>query len=132
MKVVILQLALLYFFGGLYKIACMSWQSGYVMYYVANDLTWSNTPAQSSLLPLPVHQLSAWVTLVWELGFPALILMKGTRTATLWLGVFFHVVTFFTLEVGCFAFYSLAGYVLFVPWERYFRSDLERADPQPA
>ena len=125
MKVVILQLCLLYFFGGWYKIVCPSWQSGYAMYYIANDLTWTNTPALMSLLPLPLHQLSAWATLVWELGFPIFILMKGTRAVTLWIGVFFHVATFFTLEVGCFAFYSLAGYVLFVPWERYFRSQSE-------
>lgn len=119
LRVVALQLALLYFFGGVYKIVSPAWQSGYVMYFVAHDLTWSNAPAQLARLPLWGHQLMAWVTLVWELGFPAFVVMTGTRAATLWLGVFFHVATLFTLEVGCFALYSLAGYAVFVPWERY-------------
>jgi hypothetical protein len=61
----------------------------------------------------------AWVTIAWELGFPVLVALKGTRAATLWLGVIFHALTFVTLEVGAFALYAIACYAVFVPWERY-------------
>lgn len=118
-KVLLVQLAALYFFSGLYKIANPAWRTGYVMYFVSHDLAWSNTPALSSRLPVWVHQMSAWVTLVWELGFPVLVFLKGTRTATLVLGVVFHLATFFTLEVAHFALYAIAYYAAFVPWERY-------------
>lgn len=117
-KVLFVQMAALYFFSGYYKVISEQWRSGYVMYYIAHDLAWSTTPAQSSALPLWAHQLSAWVTLAWELGFPVLAVMRGTRTATLCLGVFFHVGTFVTLEVAHFALYSIACYAAFVPWER--------------
>lgn len=65
------------------------------------------------------HRLAAQVTLVWELGFPVLAVVRATRAPALVLGVMFHTVTLFTLEVGAFALYSLAFYVLFVPWERW-------------
>jgi hypothetical protein len=117
-KVLFAQLAALYFFGGWYKVVSPAWRTGYVMYFVAHDLAWSTTPAQSSALPLWAHQLSAWVTLAWELGFPVLAVMKNTRAATLWLGVVFHAATFVTLEVGAFALYAIACYAAFVPWER--------------
>jgi len=128
-KILFVQLAMLYFFGGWYKVTSEQWRSGYVMYYVANDLAWSIAPAQYSQLPVWVHQCSAWLTLVWELGFPVLALMKGTRAAALALGVFFHLGTFVTLEVGHFALYSIAFYTAFVPWERYFG---RRADASTA
>ena len=49
---------------------------------------------------------------------------RRTCAVALWLGVAFHVITFFTLEVGHFALYSLAFYAVFVPWERVTRSRL--------
>jgi hypothetical protein len=134
-KILIVQLAVLYFFGGWYKVISPAWRSGYVMYFASHDLAWSITPSQSSSLPVGVHMLSAWVTVAWELGFPVLVMLRGTRPATLCLGVLFHLVTFFTLEVGCFALYSLAAYVVFVPWERYFGtggSELVTAERTPS
>ena len=121
LRVLFVQMAVLYFFSGFYKFLSPAWQSGYVMYFVNHDLAWCLTPAYTSLVPVWVHQLSAWVTLVWELGFPLLAVMKGTRTATLCLGVFFHLGTFITLEVGHFALYGIACYAMFVPWERLRR-----------
>jgi hypothetical protein len=135
-KVLLVQLAVLYFFSGLYKVASEQWRSGYVMYYAAHDLAWSLAPAQSSKLPIWVHQLSTWITLAWELGFPILVAMRGTRAATLWLGVIFHLATFVTLEVGAFAIYSIVYYVAFLPWERLRwtsrRSAQARAAPATA
>ena len=46
---------------------------------------------------------------------------------TLVIGVIFHVLTFFTLEVGAFALYSLVFYVVFVPWERLSHRPLQSA-----
>ncbi len=117
-KVLFVQLACLYFFSGYYKILSPQWRSGHVMYWASHDLYWSLYPATAARLPLWAHQLSAWVTLVWELGFPILAAMRGTRAATLILGVIFHLGTLVTLEVGPFALYAIACYVPFAPWER--------------
>ncbi|HUR56000.1 MAG TPA: HTTM domain-containing protein, partial [Gemmataceae bacterium] len=129
LQVLFVQLAVLYFFSGWYKIISPQWRSGYVMYFVNHDLAWCTTPAYTSLAPVWVHQLSAWVTLVWELGFPVLAVMKGTRTATLALGVFFHLGTFVTLEVAHFALYAIACYAMFVPWERWRKRPAPPGEP---
>jgi HTTM domain len=117
-KVLIVQMCCVYFFSGVYKMGSPQWRSGSVMYHVNHDLTWSLAPHLMSLLPVWLHRLSSWVTIVWELAFPALIAFRRTRAPTLWLGVVFHLLTLFTLEVGAFAIYSLVFYVVFVPWER--------------
>jgi len=119
-KMLFLQLAVLYFFSGYYKIISPAWQSGYAMYYVAHELSWGTAPQLGVLAPVWAHKLLSWGTLIWELGFPVLALMSGTRTVTLALGVFFHALTLFTLEVGPFAAYAIAAYAIFIPWERYF------------
>lgn len=120
-KVLLIQLACMYFFSGVYKLMSPAWQSGYMMYFVNRDLTWSLQPTVAAVLPLWADRLATWVPLVWELGFPVLIAFRRTRAATLWLGVAFHGICLFTLEVGAFALYSLAWYAIFVPWERFRR-----------
>ncbi|HEY1190107.1 MAG TPA: HTTM domain-containing protein [Gemmata sp.] len=117
-KVLLVQFVCLYGFSAVYKLLSPGWQSGYVMYFVNHDLEWSLTPALSPYLPAFLHRLSSWVAIAWELAFPVLLAFRRTRALCLWVGVAFHVITFFTLEVGHFALYSLAFYVLFVPWER--------------
>lgn len=130
-KVLLVQLACVYFFSGIYKLLSPGWQSGYVMYFVNHDLEWCLTPNVSPYLPVFVHRLSSWIALGWELAFPALIAFRRSRAPALWLGVIFHVLTLLTLEVGHFATYSLAFYAVFVPWERY-RSASAKSTAPPA
>jgi hypothetical protein len=117
-KLLFVQLAVLYFASGYFKALSPLWRSGFVMHWASHDLFWSLCPAQSALLPLAFHRLSALVALVWELGFPVLAVMKRTRAATLVLGLIFHLGTLLTLDVGNFALYSMACYAAFAPWER--------------
>ncbi|WP_315854129.1 HTTM domain-containing protein [Gemmata palustris] len=120
-KVLLVQFACMYVFSGVYKLLSPGWQTGYVMYFVNHDLEWCLTPNLSPYLPVFAHRLSSWVAVAWELAFPLLIAFRRTHALTLWMGVVFHVLTFFTLEVGHFALYSLSFYALFVPWERWHR-----------
>lgn len=120
-KVLFVQLAALYLLSGYYKAISPQWRSGFVMYWASHDLYWSLYPGTAARLPVWLHQFSAWITLVWELGFPVLAVLKGTRAATLILGVIFHLGTLFTLDVGAFALYSVACYTAFAPWERLRR-----------
>lgn len=130
-KVLLVQFVCLYVFSAVYKLVSPGWQTGYVMYFVNHDLEWSLTPALSPYLPVFAHRLSSWVAIGWELAFPVLLAFRWTRVPCLVLGVVFHVLTFLTLEVGHFALYSLAFYVLFVPWERWPRRRLPVAPDRP-
>ncbi|QEG25446.1 Vitamin K-dependent gamma-carboxylase [Gemmata obscuriglobus] len=116
-KVLLVQFVCLYVFSAVYKLVSPGWQTGYVMYFVNHDLEWSLTPNLSPYLPPFAHRLSSWVAIGWELAFPVLLAFRRTRVLCLVMGVAFHIITFLTLEVGHFALYSLAFYVLFVPWE---------------
>jgi hypothetical protein len=125
LKVLLVQFSCLYVFSAVYKLLSSGWQTGYVMYYVNHDLEWCLTPNLSPLLPAFVHRLSSWIAIGWELMFPLLIAFRRTRAPALWLGVVFHVLTLFTLEVGHFATYSLAFYAIFVPWEKWGRRETD-------
>lgn len=130
-KVLFVQLACMYFFSGYYKVLSPLWRSGYVMYWASHDLGWSLYPGTASQIPVWAHRLSAFATLIWELGFPVLAVVRITRVPTLVLGVLFHIGTLVTLEVGTFALYSVACYTAFVPWERLRRAGPAGAEPQP-
>ena len=118
-KVLVVQLVCVYFFSGVYKVLSPAWQSGYMMYFVNRDLAWSLMPSITGRFPVMLDRVASWGTVAWELAFPLLIVFRRTRAATLWVGFAFHVLSFVTLEVGHFALYSTAWYVLFLPWERW-------------
>lgn len=128
-KALLVQLACVYVFSGVYKLLSSGWQSGYVMYFVNHDLEWCLAPNISPYLPVFVHRASSWVAVGWELTFPLLIAFRRTRAVALWLGVAFHVLTLLTLEVGHFATYSLAFYAIFVPWEKWGRGAAKPPSP---
>jgi uncharacterized membrane protein YphA (DoxX/SURF4 family) len=118
LRLLMIQLTIVYFMNGYYKAMGPAWRDGSVMIDVANNPSWAHF--SSDLLPLPDMALRglAIVTLIWELFFPLLVLMPLTRKATLWIGVAFHVGTLVHLEVGLFPFYALCYYVPLVRWER--------------
>ncbi|MCS6864918.1 MAG: HTTM domain-containing protein [Gemmataceae bacterium] len=130
-KILFVQLAALYFFSGYYKLLSPIWRNGYVMYWASHDLYWSLYPEQATWIPVAIHRLTAQITLIWELGFPVLAVLPTTRVPTLVLGLVFHIGTLVTLEVGCFALYSMACYTAFAPWERW-REYLRGATANPS
>lgn len=117
-RLLMVQLAVMYFMNGYYKAMGPQWRDGSVMYFVAHSPSWAHF--SPDYLPLPdwAWRGLAWATVVWELLFPLLVAMPLTRAATLWIGVFFHVGTLVHLEVGLFPMYALCYYVPLLPWER--------------
>jgi hypothetical protein len=115
-RLLMIQLAIMYFMNGYYKALGPAWRDGSVMYYVANNPSWAHF--SPDFLPLPefLLRLLAWITVVWELAFPLLMLITWARKTTLWIGVFFHLGTLVHLEVGLFPLYALCYYVPFIPF----------------
>jgi uncharacterized membrane protein YphA (DoxX/SURF4 family) len=118
-RLLVLQLAVMYFMNGYYKAMGPAWRDGSVMYYVAHSPSWAHFSPDYVPLPDGALRLLAWATVLWELLFPLLVLIPLTRAATLWIGVLFHVGTLAHLEVGLFPVYALCYYVPLVPWERW-------------
>jgi hypothetical protein len=76
-------------------------------------------PATFWPFPFEVTQILTWVIVSWELFFPVLVCVPRLRTATLILGVVFHVGLAITMEINMFAPYMLCLYLPLVPWERW-------------
>jgi hypothetical protein len=119
LRLLFVQLAIIYFFNGVYKFLGSHWREGDVMHYVMANIAWTRISyAQIPLSDTVIHILS-WTTLIWELGFPLLVMMPPTRKLTLWMGIGFHVGTAIFLVLCAFPFYMICMYLPLVPWERY-------------
>jgi hypothetical protein len=117
--ILLLQLAMLYFMNGFYKVQSPAWRDGSVMAGILNDWNWSTVAGISPLIPAFVTRPMAWATLAWELSFPVVLFAPAWRWRWLAVGVLFHLGTIATLVVGFFPLYCLCLYVPFVPWERF-------------
>jgi hypothetical protein len=115
----LLQMCVMYFMNGFYKLQGPMWWDGSVMHYVNHDVIW----ARWSAWPVPywVSRLFTWSALVWEIGFPLWIATKYTRVPALVFGVAFHLFTFFHLEIAAFPLYALCLYLPLAPWEKLRR-----------
>ncbi|HEX3147986.1 MAG TPA: HTTM domain-containing protein [Gemmataceae bacterium] len=117
-RLLMVQLAVMYFMNGYYKSMGPAWRDGSVMAAIAQNPSWAHFSPDYLPLPDVALRFLAWTTVIWELLFPVLVLMPLTRAATIWIGVLFHVGTLIHLEVGLFPLYALCYYVPLLPWER--------------
>ncbi len=118
LRLLFVQMMLIYFVNGACKLLGPQWRGGDSLYYVLADLTLTRW----SLAQLPVAhgltRLLTWTVLAWEVSFPLLAALRWTRPAALAFGVLFHIGIFVFLELGMFAPYMLCLYLPLLPWER--------------
>lgn len=118
-RLLFVQLVLLYFMNGVYKLFGAEWFEGDTIYYVSHDLWWSRLSADW----LPVHylvlRLATWGVLAWEVTFPLAVLSRRCRPWALAIGAAFHVLTGLTLSLGVFPLYALCFYLLELPWDKF-------------
>jgi len=119
MRLMLLQMMLMYFMNGYYKMLGRMWWDGSVMWYVCLDVAWARWSAPA--IPYWVYQGLTWFALIWEVGFPLWVGRKPTRVPALLFGVAFHLMTFFHLEIAAFPLYALCLYLPLAPWERLAR-----------
>jgi hypothetical protein len=127
-RLLFIQLMLIYFLNGFYKLMGDDWRSGNVMHYVMANLAWTRVSFAQFPLPTIATQLLTWTVLTWELGFPALACMPSTRKVALWMGVVFHIGTAAFLPLGPFPLYMICLYLPLVPWEEYADRNRDSAD----
>jgi hypothetical protein len=130
LRLLLVQMAVIYFYNGVHKLIGPQWQAGSSLYYVLNDLTLTRWSYAELPLPFVLTQLLTWGVLAWELAFPLLVLLPSTRPATLVMGVLLHVGIGLSMELGAFAPYMLCLYLPFVP-ERFWSPTTSRCAPRP-
>jgi hypothetical protein len=145
LRLLFVQMMLIYFCNGLYKATGGDWRSGNSLYYVLGDLTLARWSYAQIRVPYWLTKLASWMVLVWEVGFPLWVglpwkwfadLYDGTRLVWLRLalrplrhipvvalsfGVAFHLGIWAAMELGCFVPYMLCLYLPLLPAERLAR-----------
>lgn len=124
-KLLLFQLAVVYFFAGAYKLRHPAWQDGTAMYFVLNNSTWCLTPKFFSIqIPgvMIFCKALSWLTVIWEMSFMILVLIPWARWRLgLGVGIAFHILCLLLLQTSTFPLYSLACYLPLLPWERWLR-----------
>ena len=117
-RLLFIQLAVAYFLSGATKLISRQWLQGDTLYYAMASIDWTHVSYASLPLPSWLMRGLTWFTLLWEIGFPVLAVWPATRTATLWIGVLFHLGTSAVLRIGLFGPYMICFYLPLVPWEK--------------
>ncbi len=154
LRLMFVQMMMIYLFNGLYKATGQTWHTGESLYDVLADLTLSRW--SYSLLPLnyKLTQILTWTVLWWEVLIAPLmlipwrlladgaesipyfgwlhVLFRWNREILLGFGAAFHVGILTSMEIGGFALYMLCLYLPLLPWERWTRRRPTEAPAEPA
>jgi hypothetical protein len=118
------QLCVLYFSAGIWKLMDHDWREGSALHWILQDNGFSRIPAVLPPAFEPAASFLTYLTLVWELGFPFLLLFRRSRAAALVTGVVLHTGMAITMELGPFSAVVLAGYPAFL--DPAFVAEIER------
>lgn len=151
---IIVQMACIYFFNGLYKVSGSDWTHGWSLYYVLGDLTLTRLSFMEFPIPYWMTKALTHLVLYWELLFPVMmiipwrgladvmsqsrwtwlhkaqVLVRWNRAIILWFGVSFHVGIALLMEIGGFPFYMLCCYLPLVCWENIARKPDDEYQPE--
>ena len=122
LRLLFVQLAAIYFFSGIHKLANPAWRSGATLHYILGDLSLARWPGLQPFAPLLLTRLATWLVLAWEITFPLLVLLPRTRIPALVLGALLHVALGLSVELGLFPLYMLCLYLPLLPCEKLSRT----------
>ncbi len=114
MRLIQIQLCVIYFFSGLNKLKGQSWWEGTALWEALSfyDLAIIDF---SFLLKVPaLAALLTWFTLLFELYFPVLIWTPKLRNTLLVMGVFVHAFIAVFMGLYFFSLIMLSAYILFI------------------
>jgi hypothetical protein len=121
LRLLMIQMILMYFSNGMFKLSGNTWWSGTSLYYVLADLTLARWSYAQIALPFWLTKILTWLVLVWEAGFPVWVALPWTRKAAFLFGVAFHLGIGLSMVLGSFVPYAPCLYLPLVSWERLGR-----------
>jgi uncharacterized membrane protein YphA (DoxX/SURF4 family) len=145
LRLLFVQMVLMYWCNGWYKWTGEDWTNGDSLYYVLGDLTLTRWSYSQFPIPYEITRISSWMVLAWELTFPLWVCLPWRWLAgrlnrsfggrLRWLtgtircvpvialsfGVVFHLGIGASMELGFFVPYALCLYLPLLPLERLSR-----------
>lgn len=118
LRMICVQIALVYLATGLWKLGSPEWQDGTALYYVLATNGFSRLPTLPGLRFTTLLTGMTHLVLIWELGFAFMVLVPWARALALGLGVALHLGMWLTMDLGPFPWVMLASYVAFIPPSR--------------
>src|SRR5207302_1121832 len=70
LRLLMVQMILMYFSNGMFKLSGDTWWSGTSLYYVLADLTLARWSYAQITIPFWLTESLTWLVLIWEAGFP--------------------------------------------------------------
>ena len=128
LRLLVVQLAVMYCTSGITKLEGDTWQSGLAIEHILTNLAWTRWSFADLTVPTMVLAFLTWLALIWETGFPLWIAWRRTRRAVWLAGVAFHLTTGIALKLGMFPAYVLGCYLPLLPWEKlanHFHGDID-------
>ena len=127
------QVAMIYVTSGLFKLLGAMWRDGSAVYYTTGQNVYGRI---FHIYPFPpsfdwVLTLLTYGTVLWEIGFPFMLMNRTTRRVALVSGVAMHLGIWAMMEVGPFTWMMLASYVAFLDPEKVRRALITRTSTQP-
>jgi hypothetical protein len=108
-----MQVCIIYLYSGLEKVRGNSWWSGEAIWYVFANSQLSRFDL-SAIAHVPVAIVAmTYMTLFWEVYFPVLIWVKGTRYWTIFFGVMLHIGIALLMNLTAFGILMISTYFLF-------------------
>ena len=115
------EMALLYFSAFLWKIKGNTWRNGTALYYVLHLREIQRFPLPMWFQTWPVLRMGSWTVLLLEFSLGVLIWFRPFRYPLLLLGLLFHLLLEYSLNIPMFQWDVLTAYVLFVDPEDWVR-----------
>ncbi len=126
-RLIQIQLCVIYFTTGLAKLKGSNWfegtwWDGSAIHYTLNYIVMSRYSYATFPVPYWITKAMTYLTVWWEFLFPFLVIIRPTRKPALLFGILLHVGIFATIAIGWFGFYTLCLYAVWTSdefWERW-------------
>jgi hypothetical protein len=110
-----IQICIVYFLSGLYKLSGDMWVNGDAIYYTLEMERFSREWVKNSGITSVSFLMKGtnYLILAYQLLFPIIIWIKKWRYPVLIIGTGFHLITMFVMNLWDFGFAMLIGYIIF-------------------
>ncbi|MBD3637106.1 MAG: HTTM domain-containing protein [Crocinitomicaceae bacterium] len=116
--ILLIQVCILYFYSGFYKLYDEHWLDGHAIQYVVmidEYGSWLTIPFERSYI---LSAIATYLTLAYQLLFPVLVWVKKVKVPYLIFGTLFHLLIAFGMGIFTFGIIMIICYLLFLDMEQ--------------